>query len=105
MQADPDRPTNSISSADSGQTSLRADACFWLSLPIAIWFNAFFFDSRYGVWPWYLSPREAWMDRLEFAVLFAIPLTIGLVLAIFTGKRRRYFLLALFGAGILFSLI
>ena len=45
------------------------------------------------------------MDRLEFAVLFAIPLTIGLVLAIFTGKRRRYFLLALFGAGILFSLI
>jgi len=51
-----------------------------------------FSGSRWGVWPWRFSEREAGFDRIELVLFFLAPLGVAILLALFAGPAKRWIL-------------
>ena len=80
----------------------RIFATIGLLLAIALLLR--YAGSRWGEWPWYFSPREAGVDRIELYVFFFFPLGMTAVISIFAGRARSW-ILGLLALTFLLSLV
>ena len=66
----------------------RIFATFGLLLAVSL--LLLFAGSRWGKWPWYFSPREAFWDRFELVAFFLIPMAFTALISLFAGRACRW---------------